>query len=149
MYFSAHGTFIGNIRLERHKPTQLPIDSSFHFGASTRKYIIRERPQAGPRPIMEELERSAASDTDGRLMGLPETESELDNLTEFNTAHNRRITMIGKYQHNIETIVRPFTTAILGTFKVARLFSTYNFASRQIQIPKKINTSNHVPLRSG
>ena len=28
-------------------------------------------------------------------MGLPETESELDNLTEFNTAHNRRITMIG------------------------------------------------------
>ena len=44
---------------------------------------------------MEELERSAASDSDGRLMGLPETESELDNLTEFNTAHNRRITMIG------------------------------------------------------
>ena len=28
-------------------------------------------------------------------MGLPATESELDNLTEFNTAHNRRITMIG------------------------------------------------------
>jgi len=93
---STHGTFIGNIRLERHKPTQLPIDSRFHFGASTRQYIIRERPQAGPRPIMEELEKSASSDTQGsRLMGLPETESELDNLTEFNTAHNRRITMIG------------------------------------------------------
>ena len=44
---------------------------------------------------MEELEKSSSSDTDGRLMGLPETESELDNLTEFNTAHNRRITMIG------------------------------------------------------
>ena len=44
---------------------------------------------------MEELEKSASSETDGRLMGLPETESELDNLTEFNTAHNRRITMIG------------------------------------------------------
>ena len=28
-------------------------------------------------------------------MGLPETETELDNLTEFNTAHNRRITMLG------------------------------------------------------
>ena len=27
--------------------------------------------------------------------GLPESETELDNLTEFNTAHNRRITMIG------------------------------------------------------
>ena len=81
--------------MEKHKPTQLPIDSQFHFGASTRKYIIRERPQAGPRPIMDELEKSASSDTDGRLMGLPETETELDNLTEFNTAHNRRITMIG------------------------------------------------------
>ena len=98
--FSAHGTFIGNIRLEKQKPTQLPVDSSFHFGASTRKYIIRERPQAGPRPIMEELERSAASDSDGRLMGLPESESELDNLTEFNTAHNRRITMIGIPEDN-------------------------------------------------
>merc|ERR1712156_1242808 len=86
---------LGNILLERHKPTQLPVDSRFHFGASTRQYIIRERPQAGPRPIMEELEKSSSSDTDGRLMGLPETESELDNLTEFNTAHNRRITMLG------------------------------------------------------
>ena len=27
--------------------------------------------------------------------GLPETETELDNLTEFNTATNRRITMLG------------------------------------------------------
>ncbi len=45
---------------------------------------------------MDELEKSASSETgSGRLMGLPETESELDNLTEFNTAHNRRITMIG------------------------------------------------------
>jgi nuclear inhibitor of protein phosphatase 1 len=44
---------------------------------------------------MEELEKSSSSDTDGRLMGLPESESELDNLTEFNTAHNRRITMMG------------------------------------------------------
>ena len=26
---------------------------------------------------------------------MPETETELDNLTEFNTAHNRRITMLG------------------------------------------------------
>merc|ERR1739844_151454 len=92
---STHGTFIGNILLEKHKPTQLQIDSRFRFGASTRQYIIRERPQAGPRPIMEELEKSSSSDTDGRLMGLPETETELDNLTEFNTAHNRRITMIG------------------------------------------------------
>ena len=44
---------------------------------------------------MEELEKSASSESDGRLMGLPESETELDNLTEFDTAHNRRITMMG------------------------------------------------------
>lgn len=32
---------------------------------------------------------------EGALLGLPETQSELDNLTEYNTAHNRRISMLG------------------------------------------------------
>lgn len=92
---SAHGTFIGRVRLESHKPTQLPAESQFHFGASTRMYLVRERPQSGPRPIMDELEK-AGENTDGaHLLGLPETETELDHLTEFNTAHNRRITMLG------------------------------------------------------
>ncbi|XP_056640074.1 nuclear inhibitor of protein phosphatase 1 [Diorhabda sublineata] len=91
---STHGTFIGNLRLEGYKPTQLPIDSSFHFGASTRNYIIRERPQTGIRPIIDEIEK-AGEESEGGLLGLPETETELDNLTEFNTAHNRRISMLG------------------------------------------------------
>ena len=42
---------------------------------------------------MDELEASSglAADSSGAaLLGLPETETELDNLTEFNTAHNRR-----------------------------------------------------------
>ncbi|KAJ8944934.1 hypothetical protein NQ318_013082 [Aromia moschata] len=91
---STHGTFIGTLRLEAYKPTQLPIDSSFHFGASTRNYIIRERPQTGIRPIIDEIEK-AGEETEGGLLGLPETETELDNLTEFNTAHNRRISMLG------------------------------------------------------
>ncbi|KAJ9578396.1 hypothetical protein L9F63_005385 [Diploptera punctata] len=91
---STHGTFIGSLRLESHKPTQLPIDSTFHFGASTRYYIIRERPQTGARPIIEELEKTS-EEAEGGLLGLPETETELDNLTEFNTAHNRRISMLG------------------------------------------------------
>jgi nuclear inhibitor of protein phosphatase 1 len=43
---------------------------------------------------MEELEKSS-SEKDGGLLGLPETETELENLTEFNTAHNRRIAMMG------------------------------------------------------
>jgi len=105
---STHGTYIGNMRLEGQKPTQLPIDSKFHFGASTRMYIIRERPQAGPRShaVMDELEATAKEGQkakegqakaagQGGLLGLPESEYELDNLTEFNTAHNRRITMLG------------------------------------------------------
>ncbi|XP_058808852.1 nuclear inhibitor of protein phosphatase 1 [Phymastichus coffea] len=92
---STHGTFIGNLRLEGHKPTQLPIDSTFHFGASTRYYIIRERPQTGTRTIIDELEKTSEDQDASGLLGLPETETELDNLTEFNTAHNRRISMLG------------------------------------------------------
>jgi nuclear inhibitor of protein phosphatase 1 len=42
---STHGTFIGHIRLENHKPQQVHIDSEIHFGESSRIYIIRERPQ--------------------------------------------------------------------------------------------------------
>lgn len=65
------------MRLEANKPTQLPIDSNFHFGASTRNYIIRERPQTGIRPIIDEIEK-AGEETEGGLLGLPETETELD-----------------------------------------------------------------------
>jgi len=91
---STHGTYIGNFRIERNKPTQLPVDSVFRFGESTRRYIMRERPKNLHRPIMDELEKTGA-EADGGLLGLPETENELDNLTEFNTAQNRRISMMG------------------------------------------------------
>uniref|UniRef100_A0A6B2EG19 Nuclear inhibitor of protein phosphatase 1 n=1 Tax=Phlebotomus kandelakii TaxID=1109342 RepID=A0A6B2EG19_9DIPT len=91
---STHGTYIGNIRLESHKPTQLHMNSQFHFGASTRSYILRERPTTGVRPnIMEDLPMSDGPE--GALLGLPESQSELDNLTEYNTATNRRISMLG------------------------------------------------------
>ena len=72
----------------------MPVDSVFRFGESTRKYVLRERPRSMHRPIMEELEKTG-SESDGGLLGLPETENELDNLTEFNTAQNRRISMLG------------------------------------------------------
>lgn len=77
-FIIAHGTFIGgSLRLEAYKPTQLPVDSSFHFGASSRRYIIRERPQSGMRPIIDEIEK-AGEETEGGLLGLPESETELD-----------------------------------------------------------------------
>ncbi|KAL4237091.1 Nuclear inhibitor of protein phosphatase 1 [Mactra antiquata] len=83
---STHGTYIGHIRLESRKPQQIPIDSEIHFGASTRIYVIRERPQNKGQG--DEPEKSG--ENEANLLGLPENETELDNLTEFNTAHNRR-----------------------------------------------------------
>ncbi|XP_005104923.1 nuclear inhibitor of protein phosphatase 1 [Aplysia californica] len=86
---STHGTFIGHIRLESKKPQQVPIDSEIHYGASTRIYIIRERPQMGVGGMDEK--DGKRDESEGNLLGLPESETELDNLTEFNTAHNRRV----------------------------------------------------------
>lgn len=77
MNVAAHGTFIGSMRIEGEKPTQLPVDSVFHFGASTRHYVLRERPQGAPRSILEELEEQAKAEQDG-AHGLPESEMELD-----------------------------------------------------------------------
>lgn len=91
---STHGTYIGHVRLESNKPTQLPVDTTFHFGASTRVYILRERPQKSTRSTSEDQDKGG-EELEGGLLGLPETETELDNLTEFNTAHNRRISMLG------------------------------------------------------
>lgn len=75
--FVAHGTFIGRIRLESKKPQQVPIDSEIHFGASTRMYIIRERPQPLSGGLGDDKEKRG-EDLEGSLLGLPETETELD-----------------------------------------------------------------------
>ncbi|KAJ8289245.1 hypothetical protein COCON_G00019040 [Conger conger] len=88
---STHGTFLGHIRLEAHKPQQVPIDSTVSFGASTRAYTIREKPQSQPSSAPGE----AGEDEELKgLLGLPEEETELENLTEFNTAHNKRISTL-------------------------------------------------------
>jgi len=80
----AHGTFIGSIRLENKKPQQVPIDSHLHFGASTRVYIIRERPQNKiPTAGLSTDNKMNTEDTEGGLLGLPETEGELDVIITF------------------------------------------------------------------
>ena len=83
VYLAAHGTYIGNFRLEKNKPTQLPVDSVFRFGESTRRYcqtikcrsnylkaryyenftryVMRERPQNRHKPVMDELEKTGLS----------------------------------------------------------------------------------------
>lgn len=102
---STHGTFIGTLRLEAHKPTvvqigrqnsqlaylniqshQFQLGASFHFGASTRNYILRERVKT--QNIVEDLPGSAET-------VLPENEEEVNQITEYNTAHNRKISTLG------------------------------------------------------
>jgi len=79
MVLLAHGTFIGSIRLENKKPQQVPIDSHLRFGASTRVYIIRERPQNKiPTAGLGADNKLNTEEAEGGLLGLPETEGELD-----------------------------------------------------------------------
>ncbi|CAK8691258.1 nuclear inhibitor of protein phosphatase 1-like [Clavelina lepadiformis] len=84
---SMHGSFIRNLRLEANKPTPVPFDTTFHFGASTRSYILKERPNVAPQRDDMKNEEDSAFD-------LPQEEEELDNLTEFNTAHNKRMSTL-------------------------------------------------------
>lgn len=120
---STHGTFIGHIRLEDHKPQQVRIDSEIHFGESSRIYIIRERPQVPGNKLHHIFGSNAntmgsSNDPNGdhndenkdanNSYAMPENEIELDNLTEFNTAHNRRIAQIVQIADiaNVPTVKR-------------------------------------------
>ncbi|KAG7469101.1 hypothetical protein MATL_G00125300 [Megalops atlanticus] len=102
---STHGTFLGHIRLEPHKPQQVPIDSTVSFGASTRAYTIREKPQTQPSTGTGDSKGGEDEELKG-LLGLPEEETELENLTEFNTAHNKRISTLTIEEGNLD-IQRP------------------------------------------
>ncbi|XP_036394901.1 protein phosphatase 1, regulatory subunit 8b [Megalops cyprinoides] len=102
---STHGTFLGHIRLEPHKPQQVPIDSTVSFGASTRAYTIREKPQTQPSAGTGDSKGGEDEELKG-LLGLPEEETELENLTEFNTAHNKRISTLTIEEGNLD-IQRP------------------------------------------
>lgn len=68
---------MGHLRLEGHKPQQVPIDSTLSFGASTRAYTLREKPQTMPSTIKGD-ENAAEDDELKGLLGLPEEETELD-----------------------------------------------------------------------
>lgn len=75
---SAHGTFLGHIRLEAHKPQQIPIDSTVSFGASTRAYTLREKPQTLPSAVKGDEKMGGEDEELKGLLGLPEEETELD-----------------------------------------------------------------------
>jgi nuclear inhibitor of protein phosphatase 1 len=69
---STHGTFVGALKIEPNKPTVVNIGTSFHFGFSTREYVLREKVEVG-----EEVKCDNSQD--------------LANLTEFNTAYNKKL----------------------------------------------------------
>lgn len=138
LFSTAHGTFLGHIRLEAHKPQQVPIDSTMSFGASTRVYTIREKPQS--QANVGSGDKTGDDEELKGLLGLPEEETELEvrvnrtiffffppshvhvssfcillicflfecmkNLTEFNTAHNKRISTLTIEEGNLD-IQRP------------------------------------------
>ncbi|KAK2830040.1 hypothetical protein Q5P01_017971 [Channa striata] len=102
---STHGTFLGQIRLEPQKPQQVPFNSTMSFGASTRVYILREKPQTQGSAAPGEL-KSGEDEELKCLLGLPEEETELSNLTEFNTTHNKRLSNLTIEESNLN-IQRP------------------------------------------
>ncbi|KAI6650580.1 Nuclear inhibitor of protein phosphatase 1 [Oopsacas minuta] len=82
---STHGTFIGSLRLEPHKPQVLPVDSTIYFGQSTRCYTLRER-----KPESSNLSNALVADD---MSTLQENQVALADLTQYNTALNRSITV--------------------------------------------------------
>lgn len=110
---STHGTFIGTMRLEPHKPTQLPIDTTIRFGASSRYYTLRERPPQ----VMVTVGEDGSTVTEGEggaLLGLPELDTEVDDLTQYNTAHNRQISMVGIVQEDEKPRKRKFGSQVVS-----------------------------------
>ncbi|KAM9434636.1 LOW QUALITY PROTEIN: nuclear inhibitor of protein phosphatase 1 [Clarias gariepinus] len=95
--FPAHGTFLGRIHLEPHKPQQVPIGSTMLFGGVGVVYTLREKTQlratAGDNGVEDEELKG--------LLGLPEEEAK-PNLTEFNTAHNKHTSTLTIKEGNLD-----------------------------------------------
>ncbi|CAJ0938174.1 unnamed protein product, partial [Mesorhabditis belari] len=80
---SSHGSFYGKIQLEPLKPLFLEPGAEFHLGASSRKFVIREKMYL----------KSTGKDDDEYKSTQP-TDIQLEQVTEYNTAQNRRITAV-------------------------------------------------------
>ncbi len=84
------------MRLEGHKPTQVPLDSTLSFGASTRTYTLRERPTVVlPLIGIEEDEEGMEG---GTLLGLPELDNDLDVSVFSEYARPIKLAIFSLYQ---------------------------------------------------
>ena len=85
LLFVAHGTFVGSIRVDAHKPVQVLVDTTLCFGASTRRFTLRERPNAQSSLKREALKHGGEDEAGSHsLLGLPEEDTELDVCKTFN-----------------------------------------------------------------
>uniref|UniRef100_A0AC34QEM4 FHA domain-containing protein n=1 Tax=Panagrolaimus sp. JU765 TaxID=591449 RepID=A0AC34QEM4_9BILA len=75
-------------------PIFLDVGTKFYFGASTRRFVIREKFE----PKVEKEDEKEKNENLKPKQVLPENEEELDHLTEYNTAQNRRIPVIEQSQ---------------------------------------------------
>uniref|UniRef100_A0AC35TGU7 FHA domain-containing protein n=1 Tax=Rhabditophanes sp. KR3021 TaxID=114890 RepID=A0AC35TGU7_9BILA len=75
---STHGSFRGKIKIAPFVPTFLEINDSFRFGASTRKFVVQEKP--GESNLLLHLNDEESDEVD----------AELNNLTEYNTTCNKK-----------------------------------------------------------
>lgn len=87
-FFKGHGTFVSNTRIEPLKPVFMDFDATFNFGVSTRKYTLRSRIVGDS--TTEDNEKDGVENETYVL----EKDIELENITEFNTAQNRRVIQI-------------------------------------------------------
>ena len=91
LFSSAHGSFVGSTQLESQKPQQLLEDSTFSFGASTRKYTLRYVPPcfsgcglwccmcAREKPQQVSLlQEDGGEGEGGTLLGIADLDNEVD-----------------------------------------------------------------------
>uniref|UniRef100_A0A0N5BZL0 FHA domain-containing protein n=1 Tax=Strongyloides papillosus TaxID=174720 RepID=A0A0N5BZL0_STREA len=77
---SSHGTFCGKVKLQPFTPMFLNVNDDFHFGASSRHFVVREKPKETIIKMPEEGDENAIS----------AAEEQLACLTEYNTTLNRK-----------------------------------------------------------
>ncbi len=66
------------MRLDPNKPTQIPLDITLRFGASTRSYTLRERPQVSMAVVTDGEGTTLEEGEGGTLLGLPELDNDID-----------------------------------------------------------------------
>ncbi|KAH0513364.1 MAP7 domain-containing protein 2 [Microtus ochrogaster] len=100
---STHDAFLGHIRVEPHKPQEIPIDSAVSFGASTRAYTLREKPQTLPSAVKGDEKMGGEDD---ELKGKPTAgTTDAEEATKI-LAERRRQARLQKEQEEQERFMK-------------------------------------------